>query len=97
MDIELRTNGSMVEEHAEANGPVAALLDVLSRDGVDVRVLDYTEHAMSQGGDAQAAAFVECAIGERVLWGVGIDHNTTAASLQAVISAVNRATRDTES
>ncbi|GAA1169631.1 2-isopropylmalate synthase [Nesterenkonia xinjiangensis] len=97
MDLELQTNGSMVEHHAEANGPVAGLVDILSRDGVDVRVLDYTEHAMSQGGDAQAVAFVECAIGERVLWGVGIDHNTTAASLQAVVSAVNRAIRDTES
>ncbi|WP_460689128.1 2-isopropylmalate synthase [Nesterenkonia suensis] len=98
MDLQLQTNGSMVEHHAEeANGPVAALVEILGRDGVDVRVLDYTEHAMSQGGDAQAAAFVECAIGDRVLWGVGIDHNTTAASLQAVVSAVNRAIRDTES
>lgn len=97
MDLQLQTDGSMVEHHAEANGPVAALVEILGRDGVDVRVLDYTEHAMSQGGDAQAAAFVECAIGDRVLWGVGIDHNTTAASLQAVVSAVNRAIRDTES
>ncbi|GAA3056601.1 MULTISPECIES: 2-isopropylmalate synthase [Actinomycetes] len=97
MDLQLQTNGSVVEHHAEANGPVAALVEILGRDGVDVRVLDYTEHAMSQGGDAQAAAFVECAIGDRVLWGVGIDHNTTAASLQAVVSAVNRAIRDTES
>ncbi len=51
---------------------------------------------MSQGGDAQAASFVELAIGERVLWGVGLDHNTTTASLQAVVSAVNRALRDAE-
>ncbi len=75
-------------------GPIAALLDILSQDGVDVRVLDYTEHALSEGGNARAAAYVECAIAERVLWGVGIDSNTSMSSLKAVISAVNRAIRD---
>jgi 2-isopropylmalate synthase len=58
---------------------------------VDVRVLDYAEHAMSAGGDATAAAYVECAVGERVLWGVGVDPNIVRASLKAVVSAVNRA------
>ena len=61
---------------------------------IDVRVLDYSEHAMSAGGDAQAAAFVECAIGGRVLWGVGIDSSIVTASLKAIISAVNRHERD---
>ena len=59
--------------------------------GIDVRVLDYAEHALSAGGDARAAAYVECAIGERILWGVGIDANIVTASLKAVVSAVNRA------
>ena len=94
MDIQLQIDGRWTHQTAEANGPIASLLEVLGRDGVDVRLLDYTEHAMSQGGDARAASFVELAIGERVLWGVGLDHNTTTASLQAVISAVNRALRD---
>ena len=79
---------------APERGPIDALLTILSRDGVDVRVLDYTEHALSSGGNARAAAYVECAVGERVLWGVGIDANTTMAALKAVISAVNRAIRD---
>jgi 2-isopropylmalate synthase len=48
---------------------------------------------MSAGGDARAAAYVECAVGERVLWGVGIDPNIVSASLRAVVSAVNRAQR----
>ena len=60
---------------------------------VDVRVLDYAEHALSAGGDARAAAYVECAVGERVLWGVGIDADIVTASLKAVVSAVNRAER----
>ena len=94
MEVELKSGGSVRTKHAEANGPIAALLKIFAEEGVDVRLLDYSEHAMSQGGDAQAASFVELAIGERVLWGVGLDHNTTLASLQAVISAVNRAIRD---
>jgi 2-isopropylmalate synthase len=53
-------------------------------------VLDYAEHALSAGGDAQAAAYVECEIGDRTLWGVGVDPNIVTASLQAVASAVNR-------
>ncbi|MBG0740224.1 2-isopropylmalate synthase [Paeniglutamicibacter antarcticus] len=76
------------------NGPIAALLAILHEDGVDVRVLDYSEHSLSEGGNARAAAYVECAVGERVLWGVGIDSNTSMSSLKAVISAVNRAIRD---
>ena len=63
---------------------------------VDVRVLDYAEHAMSAGGDAKAAAYVECAVGERVLWGVGVDSSIVRASLKAIVSAVNRALRPAE-
>jgi 2-isopropylmalate synthase len=75
------------------NGPIAAFVDAIGDVGVDVRVLDYAEHAMSAGGDATAAAYLECAVGERVLWGVGVDTNITRASLKAVVSAVNRASR----
>ncbi len=75
------------------NGPIAAFVQALGEIDVRVRVLDYAEHAMSAGGDATAAAFVECEIGDRVLWGVGIDPNIVTASLAAVVSAVNRAVR----
>jgi 2-isopropylmalate synthase len=61
---------------------------------VDVRVLDYSEHALSPGGDAKAAAYVECAVGDRVLWGIGMHSSIVRASLTAVLSAVNRAVRD---
>jgi 2-isopropylmalate synthase len=90
----LLVNGVQQRRSAEGTGPIDALLDILGQDGVDVRVLDYTEHALSSGGNARAAAYVECAVGGRVLWGVGIDANTTMAALKAVISAVNRAVRD---
>jgi 2-isopropylmalate synthase len=75
------------------NGPIAAFVNALGAEGLDVRVLDYHEHAMSAGGDARAAAYLECAVGSQVLWGVGIDANIVSASLKAVISAVNRAHR----
>ncbi|WP_326599126.1 2-isopropylmalate synthase [Streptomyces sp. NBC_01803] len=78
------------------NGPLAAFFDALARAGVvgeDVRLLDYVEHTMSQGAGSRAAAYIECAVGDRVLWGVGIDPNIVRASLKAVVSAVNRATR----
>ena len=82
------------------NGPIAAFVDALNGlpQDWDVRVLDYAEHALSAGGDAVAAAYVECAVttgsGETaVVWGVGIDANIVTASLKAVVSAVNRAAR----
>ncbi|HEY0807209.1 MAG TPA: 2-isopropylmalate synthase, partial [Pseudonocardiaceae bacterium] len=75
------------------NGPIAAFVDALAGIGYDVRVLDYAEHALSAGDDARAAAYVECAVGERVFWGVGIDSSIVTASLRAVVSAVNRANR----
>ena len=62
----------VVESEGTGNGPIAAFCDALAQLGVDVKVLDYHEHAMSAGGDAQAAAYLECSVGGRTLWGVGI-------------------------
>ncbi|GAA3059553.1 2-isopropylmalate synthase [Streptomyces roseofulvus] len=75
------------------NGPISAFFDALQSVGVDARLLDYQEHTMSEGASAQAASYIECAIDGRVLWGIGIDANTTRASLKAVVSAVNRSAR----
>ncbi|WP_412540928.1 2-isopropylmalate synthase [Longispora sp. K20-0274] len=73
------------------NGPIAALVSALSAVDIDVTVLDYAEHALASGGDAKAAAYVECAIGGESYWGVGVSDNIVTASLRAVTSAVNRA------
>jgi len=79
----------------EGNGPVSAFVDAIAPLGFPVRVLDYHEHALSAGGDALAAAYVECEVGDgetsSVVWGVGMDANIVTASLRAVASAVNRA------
>jgi 2-isopropylmalate synthase, yeast type len=78
---------------ARGNGPIDAFVTALASLGIDVHVLDYAEHALSEGGDATAAAYVECKVGDQVLWGCGIDPSTTRASFKAIISAVNRALR----
>ncbi|MEV7007845.1 2-isopropylmalate synthase [Streptosporangium sp. NPDC051022] len=90
---DLRVDGEIREIEGVGNGPISAFCDALAGIGVQVRVLDYAEHAMSAGTDAKAASYIECEVAGQSLWGVGIDANTTTASLKAIISAVNRATR----
>ena len=94
VDVVLLDSGAEVDLMGRGNGPVAAFCDALAHHGIDVRVLDYAEHAMSAGGDAKAASYVECAVDGKVLWGVGIDPSITTSSLKAIVSAVNRAVRD---
>jgi 2-isopropylmalate synthase len=94
ISVKLTDRGQEVTIEGSGNGPIAAFVSAMSTLDVDVRVLDYAEHALSSGGDAQAAAYVEGAVGERVLWGVGLDANIVIASLKAVVSAVNRSERD---
>ncbi|MBF4163404.1 2-isopropylmalate synthase [Nocardioides acrostichi] len=94
LDVNVYVDGEIRSLHGEGNGPLSAFVDAISGVGFDdVRVLDYAEHALSAGGDAYAAAYVECAVDGQVLWGVGVDPNIVTASLKAVISAVNRAPR----
>ncbi len=88
--VNVVVDGEVQTLEGKGNGPIAAFTDALAGIGVDVRVLDYHEHAMSSGGDARAAAYLECAVGDTVRWGVGMDANIVTASLKAVISAINR-------
>lgn len=94
MEVQMEREGEVVTRSATGTGPISALVTMFREAGVDIRVLDYTEHALTEGGEAMAAAYVEAAIDGRVLWGIGLDHNTSTASLQAVTSAVNRYIRD---
>ena len=87
----VKIDGVETEIKGAGNGPLAAFVDALSGVGIDVSVLDYSEHAMSAGEEAQAAAYVEASVGGRTVWGVGIATSITTASLRAVVSAVNRA------
>ncbi|WP_426245355.1 2-isopropylmalate synthase [Nocardioides sp. LHG3406-4] len=93
LTVGVHVDGVLTTLSGTGNGPIAAFVSALNElpQEYDVRVLDYHEHALSSGGDAIAAAYVECAVGEQVLWGVGLDANIVTASLKAVTSAVNRA------
>lgn len=93
LTVSITDRGELHELTGQGNGPIAAFSNILQSHGVDVFVLDYFEHALSAGGDASAAAYLECTINGNVYWGVGIDPNTTTASLKAVVSAINRAIR----
>lgn len=89
--VDLVVRGQARQFTGEGNGPVDAFVDALRQTGSDIRFLDYSEHALSSGGDAKAAAYVEAEIGGETVWGVGIDANIVKASLLAVVSAANRA------
>ncbi|MEU0406557.1 2-isopropylmalate synthase [Streptomyces griseorubiginosus] len=93
LKVEATVDGVDTVLTGSGNGPISAFFDALAKVDIDARLLDYQEHTMSEGASAQAASYIECAIDGKVLWGIGIDANTTRASLKAVVSAVNRAAR----
>ncbi|WP_232232833.1 MULTISPECIES: 2-isopropylmalate synthase [Actinomycetes] len=89
----VKVDGKEKEITGSGNGPLAAFVDALSTVGYDVQVLDYAEHALTAGDDANAAAYVEVQVRGETVWGCGIAPSITTASLRAVVSAVNRAVR----
>ena len=93
LDIRLRIGDEVDAATGTGNGPIAAFLNIMAEQGIDVKLYDYVEHALSAGGDALAAAYVELNVNGKRLWGVGIDADISTASLKAVVSAVNRAVR----
>ena len=95
LSIELLDGGVSKKLSGKGNGPIAAFVAIVNahEPKLALRVLDYYEHALSAGGDAKAAAYLECEIAGQVYWGVGIDPSTTTAALKAVISSINRAVR----
>src|ERR1700733_7399310 len=93
LTAEISADGQAQQVEGIGNGPISAFCDAPATVGIEARVLDYTEHALTQGTDAQAASYVECEIGGQVYWGVGVDTNTASASMRAVLSAVNRSRR----
>jgi 2-isopropylmalate synthase len=90
VSVDVTVDGARHALHGAGNGPIDAFVHALSDVDIDVRVLDYAEHALTAGENAQAAAYVECSVGGQTYWGVGIDANILTASLRAVVSAVNR-------
>lgn len=98
IEVDLIVDGQERTYEGRGNGPIAALVKILiDQFDVDVRLQDYSEHAIGSGADTNAAAYVELAVEDRVVWGAGLHPNITKASLKAVVSAVNRAARDRQS
>lgn len=94
LNIQLDVDGKPHRVEGIGNGPIDAFVNALEAFSVVVTVKDYAEHALGAGGDARAAAYVECEIDGVTYWGVGIHPNIVRASLDAIISAVNRSQRE---
>jgi 2-isopropylmalate synthase len=92
---QLLVNGEPRTVTGAGNGPIAAFVDALRVGlGAEIDVVDYAEHALGQGADATAVAYVETIGGDGTLrWGVGTHANIITASLRAVLSALGRHSR----
>jgi 2-isopropylmalate synthase len=91
---QVQMGGRALGVRGTGNGPIAAFVEGLAQaTGESIRVLDYHEHAIGSGADARAVAYLELRVGDRTLFGVGMDSNIVAASLKAIASGVKRATQ----
>ncbi|MEW6472548.1 MAG: 2-isopropylmalate synthase [Actinomycetota bacterium] len=92
---QLTVNGEHRTVIGQGNGPIDAFVAALQADlGIDIDVVDYSEHAVGTGSDASAVAYVETQAGDgTILWGVGRHESILTASLRAIVSAVNRRRR----
>ncbi|KQB87192.1 2-isopropylmalate synthase [Corynebacterium lowii] len=90
----VRYRGTEHEVHGSGNGPVAAFAAALEQVGIEVEVEDYSQQSRSAGDDAEAACYVLAQVDSESTWGVGVAGSTTAASIRAIVSAVNRAHKD---
>ncbi|MFD0688765.1 2-isopropylmalate synthase [Actinomadura fibrosa] len=87
----VRVDGREGECSGSGNGPLDALAGALAAAGIKVDVLRYAEHSTEPGRDSPAVAYAECRVDGVTRWGAGRDTSVLAASVQAVLSAVNRA------
>jgi 2-isopropylmalate synthase len=87
--LELERDGTPRHLEGAGTGPIDAVVTAL---GSDVKILDYHEHAMGRGAAAEAAAYIELQVaGGPSIYGVGVDADIVAASIKAILSALNRA------
>jgi 2-isopropylmalate synthase len=94
LQVEFEIGGRVQTLTGKGNGPIAAMCDALSSAAVQIRLIDYQEHAIKSGADAQAAAYVEVRVSNSITcFGAGIDGNIVTASFKAIVSALNRVAR----
>ena len=88
INVDIKHNGVLVTLHGRGNGPIDAFVTALNR---DIKVMDYSEHAISAGANAPAVTYMEMRLaGGTSVFGVGIDQNIVTASLKALVSGLNR-------
>lgn len=92
VEIDIVRDGRPMRMRGTGNGPIDAAVDAFTRGlGVAVRVMDYHEHAMTTGADANAACYVEVRVADSATgFGAGVDPSIVTASLKAVVSGINR-------
>ena len=91
--LELTMNMKNIETviKGSGNGPIDSFINGLSNEvGVDIKVADYHQSAISSGSDAKAAAYIELENNGKTFWGVGIHPNTTRASFDAIIVGLSK-------
>ncbi|MBB5391177.1 MULTISPECIES: 2-isopropylmalate synthase [unclassified Herbaspirillum] len=88
IEVDIVRNGQNTTVRGSGNGPIDAFVHAL---GLDIKLMDFHEHAIGAGADAKAASYIELRLNEAPTgFGVGIDANIVTASFKAVISAINR-------
>ncbi|MEZ5674674.1 2-isopropylmalate synthase [Thalassovita litoralis] len=91
VEAKILDNGQEITITGSGTGPIDGFVDALSRHlGVEFSVQDYSEHSVSRGSNAVAICYMQIEQGDKTLWGVGLNSNIVVASLEAVVSAVNR-------
>ena len=92
LKADIQLGGKTVSIQGEGTGPVDAFVAGLNATGLaQVRVMDYREHAIGSGANAQAVAYLELRVGDRTLYGVGVDADILTASLKGILSGLARA------
>ena len=91
INLTLKINGKTSNLSGKGNGPIDSFINALENsEGINLKVSDYQQNAISSGSDASAAAYIELNVKDKTLWGIGINQNTIVASFQAIINGLNR-------
>ncbi|MDC0401434.1 2-isopropylmalate synthase [Gammaproteobacteria bacterium] len=91
LEVKMIMNAKEVTVSGKGNGPIDSFVNGLSKEfGVNIKISDYHQSAISSGSDAQAAAYIELEKDGQTKWGVGINPNTTRASFEAIIVGLSK-------
>ena len=91
LEVKMIMNAKEVNVSGTGNGPIDSFVNGLSKElGINIKISDYHESAISSGSDAQAAAYIELEKDGQTKWGVGINPNTTRASFEAIIVGLSK-------